>query len=365
MNHCLDASDYYRFNLTEGQSIDIETYLERSSDTVVRLYSSGEELLVQNDDRANNEFASLIEGFIAPLTNTYRLLVSQYNQRIGPERPYKLLVRDACPSDIYEHDDHAIEARILDLDAALEQEQATLCDEDWRRVRLEAGQWLDLQLSVEDLALDRGIELIVSREFGRQVLRNYNVTNLDSRNFSFEAPLSADYWFLLRPDTQYYGGELKYTFDVSSREFDRCDGQDNDQDGLVDENVLNACGTCGEVPIESCNGEDDDCDGRSDEGTLNACGLCGELPEETCNGEDDDCDGINDEGVLNACGLCGEVPEELCNGIDDDCDGMMDEKSQMPVARVEKHQKNSVMGKMMTAMEKLTRDKLMLVENVV
>ncbi|MEM9860601.1 MAG: MopE-related protein [Myxococcota bacterium] len=48
--------------------------------------------------------------------------------------------------------------------------------------------------------------------------------------------------------------------------------------------------------------------------------------EETCDGTDEDCDGEVDEGLRNACGACGEAPMELCgNEIDDDCDGFTDE----------------------------------------
>lgn len=47
--------------------------------------------------------------------------------------------------------------------------------------------------------------------------------------------------------------------------------------------------------------------------------------EETCNAQDDDCDGDIDEGLLNACGQCGEEPVEACNAVDDDCDGKVDE----------------------------------------
>ena len=140
---------------------------------------------------------------------------------------------------------------------------------------------------------------------------------------------------------------------------ERCDGIDNDCDRETDEGLLNACGRCGELPVEVCNGRDDDCDGEVEEGLPlnrcgvpcvpeplevcndldedcdggvdedlphNACGVCGPLPEEVCDGADNDCDNLVDEGhALNACGGCGDAPREVCNGEDDDCDGGVDE----------------------------------------
>ncbi|MBV72114.1 MAG: hypothetical protein CMH52_12370, partial [Myxococcales bacterium] len=103
-----------------------------------------------------------------------------------------------------------------------------------------------------------------------------------------------------------------------------CNELDDDNDGLIDEGVLNDCGACGPVAEDICDGEDNDCDGATDEGVLNACGACGPVAEDICDGEDNDCDGATDEGVLNACGQCGQLPDEVCDGIDNDCDGIID-----------------------------------------
>ena len=105
-----------------------------------------------------------------------------------------------------------------------------------------------------------------------------------------------------------------------------CDGVDNDCDEWLDalpsgEPIVRpspcatglsggcaighfACGALGQVvcrvdvtPVEeACNELDDDCDGQIDEGTRNACGRCGDVPVEQCNAVDDDCNGEVDDG---------------------------------------------------------------------
>ena len=107
---------------------------------------------------------------------------------------------------------------------------------------------------------------------------------------------------------------------------DACD-DDNDNDGVVNTNDCSPLNKdISPNKQEVCNNVDDDCDGLVDEGVKNACGTCGAVPEEVCDGKDNDCDGQADEGVKNVCGTCGAVPEEVCDGKDNDCDEQVDEE---------------------------------------
>ena len=143
---------------------------------------------------------------------------------------------------------------------------------------------------------------------------------------------------------------------------EECNNIDDNCNGLVDEGSWVCDLGCGEglslciageflcmapEPHEEvCNGEDDDCDGETDEDQLNACLTCGLVPVEECNGIDDNCDGQTDEGLISPCNsVCGEgyqtciagnwvscnAPvafEEICDGLDNDCDGAIDEDLQ-------------------------------------
>ena len=185
-----------------------------------------------------------------------------------------------------------------------------------------------------------------------------------------------------------------------------CDGRDEDCDGFADEGIegvggacvvgvgacaargvsfcnpadgVVACGAVAREPSEErCNGLDDDCDGVTDEAFalgepcevgVGVCADAGEVVcaadgeaacsvapgpagDESCNDLDDDCDGETDEALglgdvcvvgLGACAvegaqICGEdgavvcdavaaevAADEVCNDADDDCDGLTDE----------------------------------------
>lgn len=93
-------------------------------------------------------------------------------------------------------------------------------------------------------------------------------------------------------------------------------GVDDDCDGLTDE----GCG-CTEGAVRPCGVSAGECapgQQTCTEGKWTSCQNETGPVVETCNQKDDNCDGLTDEGLLNACGTCGETCyDESFNPVDE------------------------------------------------
>ena len=152
---------------------------------------------------------------------------------------------------------------------------------------------------------------------------------------------------------------------------ERCDGKDNDCNGVIDDNVTDLGGSCSAIRgcavgtydtcvdgvkvcsvdittpvIEICDGMDNDCNGVIDDAE---CGCTPPGAPEICDNFDNDCDGVVDNAVtdvgtpcnldegaceagtlqcINGQKVCvGFIPlsQEICDGIDNDCNGIVDQ----------------------------------------
>ena len=119
----------------------------------------------------------------------------------------------------------------------------------------------------------------------------------------------------------------KYVCQDSNGGVEVCDDLDNDCDGIVD-NINADAALCGTGLPGVCARGNPVC------GAGEIVCVAPRAPEggrqELCNMVDDDCDGEIDEGLRNACGRCGEVPLERCDGVDNNCDGDVDNPNRAP-----------------------------------
>ncbi len=216
LSFCDDATDFISFDATAGQVYDAQTFnLSPGADTILELYDAdGVTLLASNDDDGvGGGLASLIQGWTAPATATYYVLVRSYGDAFGPDRNYSVGVRESCVDDAFENDDNASIAHAVAVDAPAEAHKHCQ-DEDWIGFQATAGTNYVLETSALVGADDTLIglydgtgALLASDDDGNG--------NLASR-LAWQAPADGTYYLRIGAWSEIYGGARGYSVRVST-----------------------------------------------------------------------------------------------------------------------------------------------------
>ena len=114
-----DTADWVSFEAQAGQSYEIVTSdLASDTDTVLRLYDTGGQTQLDQDDDGGSGWASRIE-WTSPGSGTYYVAVSDYYGRAGPNTGYAVRIGSmtpACQPDAYEPDGDPVAAAAILVD---------------------------------------------------------------------------------------------------------------------------------------------------------------------------------------------------------------------------------------------------------
>ncbi len=129
-----DYEDWHNFTATSGTYYIIETHNLGAADTELWLYDTdGVSLIYHNDDNGTEPSASRIE-WIAPRSDNFYVLITEYNWGTGPSYTYDINITESIPppGDIYEPDNDFGNASVIPTDGTNQSHTFHInADEDW------------------------------------------------------------------------------------------------------------------------------------------------------------------------------------------------------------------------------------------
>ncbi len=219
-----DVADWISFEAQEGQALEIVTLeLETYCDTVIKLYGSDGETLIDQDDDGGAGWASRIE-WTPPADGTYYVQVVEYFGRTGRDTGYSIRVDPVTPScqpDAYEPDGTPTEAVPIVVDGDPQVRSFCAADDaaDW--VRFEAVQGEMYAIETFDLGLESNTVLTLYDAAGTTELAaddNGGAEPLSSR-IEWTSPESGTYTVRVQNAGGDTGPNTEYKLRVSTVPF--------------------------------------------------------------------------------------------------------------------------------------------------